>query len=99
HRTSPQTSLCLFFKPPPPTPKKKKKKKPLITRPSSSTVPELGVSCPLIILKKVLFPAPLGPIKQRSSPSASVKLTLSTATMPPKCRDKPFVWSSGLIDQ
>ena len=35
-------------------------------------------------LKKVLLPAPLGPIRQRSSPSDMEKSTRSTATTPPE---------------
>src|SRR5262245_44041846 len=35
-------------------------------------------------LKKVLLPAPLGPIRQRSSRSRKVNATLLTASTPPK---------------
>src|SRR5215472_11884961 len=63
--------------------------------PRNNTLPWLGSSWPVSILKNVLFPAPFGPIRQRSSPSASVKLTLLTALTPPKYLDRSRVWSSG----
>src|SRR3954454_18580693 len=40
--------------------------------------------CPVRHLKNVLLPAPLGPIRQRSSRSCSEKFTAFTATTPPK---------------
>src|SRR5215469_329359 len=63
--------------------------------PRNRTWPRLGSSCPVSILKNVLFPAPFGPIRQRSSPSASVKLMLLTALTPPKYIDRSRVLSSG----
>ena len=50
--------------------------------------PPLGCSWPLSSLKKVLLPAPFGPIRQRSSPCRRRKSTPSTARTPPKrfCR-------------
>src|SRR5215813_6410880 len=65
--------------------------------PRNSTWPRLGSSWPVSILKKVLLPAPLGPIRQRSSPSSSVKLTSRTARTPPKCMLRSRVCSSGAI--
>src|SRR5882762_4551208 len=56
-----------------------------MSRPRNSTWPWVGSSWPVSILKKVLLPAPFGPIRQRSSPSSSVKSTLRTARTPPKC--------------
>src|SRR4051812_41300220 len=46
---------------------------------------------PVRHLKKVLLPAPFGPIRQRSSRSASEKLTLLTACTPPKRIDRSRV--------
>ena len=43
-----------------------------------------GLQLPGQQLEEVLLPAPLGPIRQRSSPSASEKLTSRTAWTPPK---------------
>jgi hypothetical protein len=42
-------------------------------------------------LKKVLFPAPLGPITQRVSPFSIRKLIPSTTWAPPKLLLKSFV--------
>ena len=39
----------------------------------------------------MLLPAPFGPIRQRSSPSASEKSMLRTACTPPKCLLSPRV--------
>src|SRR6185295_15832454 len=50
--------------------------------------------CPVRHLKKVLLPAPLGPMRQRSSRSASEKLTLLTAWTPPKRIDRSRVSST-----
>src|SRR5215475_4775966 len=66
-----------------------------MSRPRNSTWPWLGSSWPVSILKNVLLPAPLGPIRHRSSPSASVKSTLLTALTPPKCMERSRVWSNG----
>src|SRR5881296_1476855 len=56
--------------------------------------PAVGLSCPVSSLKSVLLPAPLGPIRQRSSRSASVKSTPRTASTPPKRIDSPMVCST-----
>src|ERR1700737_666643 len=40
-------------------------------------------------LKSVVLPAPLGPMSANTSPSSTSKLTLSTATKPPKRFVKP----------
>src|SRR6185312_5229261 len=64
--------------------------------PRNSTWPWLGSSCPVSILKKVIFPATFGPTRQRSSPSASVKLTLRTALTPPKCMLRSRVCRRGV---
>src|SRR5215218_10420477 len=50
--------------------------------------------CPVRHLKKVLLPAPFGPIRQRSSRSRSEKLTLFTACTPPKRIDRSRVSST-----
>src|SRR5918995_3677440 len=52
--------------------------------PSKATVPVVGRSNPMINLKTVLFPAPFGPIRQRSSPRSTVRLRSETARSPPK---------------
>src|ERR1700722_3668558 len=58
---------------------------PEISSPSKMTWPEVCVRKPLIRLKKVVLPAPFGPITARSSPGSTVIDTLSTATRLPKC--------------
>src|SRR6185295_16685871 len=49
---------------------------------------------PVRHLKNVLLPAPFGPMRQRSSRSASEKLTLLTACTPPKRIDRSRVSST-----
>ena len=48
-------------------------------------LPEVWERKPLIRLKKVVLPAPLGPITARNSPGSTVIDTLSTAIRLPKC--------------
>ena len=52
--------------------------------PPSMTVPVVGMYIPVRQLKKVVFPAPLGPISPTISPSCTCMLTSSTAVRPPK---------------
>src|SRR5262245_52888358 len=59
--------------------------------------PAVGFSCPVRSLNSVLLPAPLGPMRQRSSRSASVKSTPRTASTPPKRIDSPTVSSTALL--
>ena len=55
---------------------------------SSNTMrPAVGVRKPLIRLKNVVLPAPLGPITARSSPGSTVIETSSTATRLPNWRE------------
>src|SRR6185312_6771837 len=63
--------------------------------PRNSTRPWLGASWPVSILKNVLLPAPFGPIRHRSSPSSSAKLTSRTARTPPKFTPRSMVCRSG----
>src|SRR5579871_2568143 len=53
------------------------------SRPSSSTAPRLGRNAPAMMLNRVDFPAPFGPISPRSRPAGAVKLTSSSADSPP----------------
>src|SRR5215472_4381257 len=50
-----------------------------MSRPSNNTLPEVAVRSPVRQLKKVDLPEPLGPIRPRMSPCASVTLAASTA--------------------
>src|SRR5262245_48585892 len=52
-------------------------------------VPREGAYKRLITFTRVLLPAPFGPIRPRISPAATVMLTSSNATIPPKRRLTP----------
>ena len=67
---------------------------PAISRPAKRILPASGVSCPVRHLKNVLLPAPLGPIRQRSSLARSVKAKPSSAATPPKCLLKSLTTST-----
>jgi hypothetical protein len=43
--------------------------------PSTSSLPEVGMTTPEMALKKVVLPAPFGPMMPTSSPACSVALT------------------------
>src|SRR6185437_14764790 len=55
--------------------------------PSNVTLPAVGGKKPLMRLKKVVLPAPFGPITARSSPAFMSNVTPSTAFNVPKWRD------------
>src|SRR5215470_2678132 len=57
-----------------------------MSRPSSSTDPELGLSNPVMTLTSVVFPAPFGPIRPTTSCRCSSRLTPSRARTPSKAR-------------
>src|SRR5664279_1191719 len=57
----------------------------VMSSPSNTMRPELGVRKPLIMLKNVVLPAPLGPMTARSSPGSTVIDISSTAIRLPKC--------------
>ena len=59
--------------------------RPVMSSPSKTMRPEVGAKNPLIRLKNVVLPAPLGPITARNSPASTVIDTLLTATRLPKC--------------
>src|SRR5512144_149925 len=52
--------------------------------PAKRMVPASGFTNPVMRLKTVVFPAPLGPIKKTISPSSTWKLTSLVASRPPK---------------
>ena len=62
--------------------------RPTMSRPSRRTMPPSGASWPFSMLKQVLLPAPLGPIRAKSSPASTAKETSATACTPPNdlCR-------------
>ena len=47
-------------------------------------LPEDGFKTPDIILKRVVFPDPLGPIRPKNSPSCTLREILLSAANPPK---------------
>src|ERR1700730_3307435 len=55
-----------------------------MSRPSNQIEPADGRKKPLIMLKKVVLPAPFGPITARSSPFGTLSETSRTATRLPK---------------
>src|SRR5581483_6522124 len=56
----------------------------VMSRPASSTWPDVTFKSPVRQLKKVDLPAPFGPIKPRMSPCSRVRLAASTALKLPK---------------
>src|SRR5262249_39012251 len=52
--------------------------------PAKRTLPESGFTYPVMRLKTVVFPAPLGPMRKTISPSSTWKLTSLVARSPPK---------------
>ena len=57
--------------------------RPLMSLPSMRTVPASGGIWPLSMLKQVLLPAPLGPMRASIWPASTVKDTPRTAWTPP----------------
>jgi hypothetical protein len=56
---------------------------PVMSSSSNSIRPLVGLYTPVSMLKKVVLPAPFGPIRLMVDPRGMVKSTLSTATRPP----------------
>src|SRR5260370_36715 len=52
--------------------------------PSTRTLPVVGRYTRVMTLKRVVLPAPFGPINATTSPASTVKETRSSATTPPK---------------
>src|SRR5215467_10856888 len=71
--------------------------RPVMSVPLNRTRPEVGRSTPVRQLKKVLLPAPFGPMMARISPRFTVMLTLLTAASPPKRMVYPSVRSTGAV--
>ena len=66
-----------------------------MSRPSSSTRPATGFWNPLSTLRKVVLPAPLGPMRPTISPGLTSKSTSSRARTPLKETPIPSVRSAG----
>src|SRR3954464_5007710 len=56
----------------------------VMSLPLNRTLPVVGLYSPVMQLKKVVLPAPLGPISETMPFSGTLKLTSLTATRPPK---------------
>src|SRR5713101_8951188 len=69
---------------------------PAMSRPSKTMRPEVGASCPVSRLKKVVLPAPLGPITECRAPSWTSRVTALTAVSAPKALVSPSVLRSGI---
>src|SRR5437868_79021 len=67
---------------------------PVMSCPSKCTRPAVGLYTPVSMLKKVVFPAPFGPIRLTIDPVGTVKSTSSTATRPPNSFRRSSVLSS-----
>ena len=57
---------------------------PVTSSPSSRIEPRLGFTRPVSTLKKVVLPAPLGPMMPWNSPSGTARSMLSSTTRSPK---------------
>src|SRR5215212_4614363 len=60
--------------------------------------PSFGVWNPASDISVVDFPQPLGPRSVKSSPSATVNPTWSSARWSPKSRTRPSTWISGIVN-
>src|SRR5436190_24316771 len=71
--------------------------RPAISSPRKRIDPAVGAKVPDSMLKIVLLPEPLGPIRPTISPSATSNETLLTAVKPPKRFTKPSTTSTRLL--
>lgn len=62
--------------------------------PSSKTVPTSGLSNPAMILRRVVFPHPEGPNKEKNSPLCISMLTSSSALKEPYARETSLTVTS-----
>src|SRR5690606_8635804 len=66
---------------------------PVMSSPSRNTRPDAGFSKPVMVLNIVVLPAPFGPMSPVMRPSSMVRLTSSTAVLPPNRTVMPLVSS------
>ena len=71
--------------------------RPPMSRPAENTRPASGERNPHTRLNSVVFPAPFGPMIACSRRGASARLTLSTATRPPKRLVSPSICKTGWL--
>src|ERR1700730_2647922 len=69
---------------------------PAMSRPSNTMRPAVGAICPLSRLKKVVLPAPLGPITECRAPSSTSRVTALTAVSAPNSLVSPSVLTRGI---
>ena len=55
-----------------------------------------AMNCPLITLKRVVFPAPFGPMTTKRSPVPTLKETRLSAWTPPKSLDRPSTLNASM---
>src|SRR4030095_1419993 len=70
----------------------------VMSRSKSVTQPASGASSPVIRLKSVVFPAPLGPMMSRRSPGSTARLTPELTRSPPNDLLRPRT-ASALSDR
>src|SRR3979411_2701396 len=68
---------------------------PVMSSPLQRMRPEVGLSTPVKQLKKVLLPAPFGPMMAHTSSRLTSKLTLESAARPPNRTVNSSVLSTG----
>src|ERR1700730_7255584 len=68
---------------------------PVTSRSLNTIRPSSGSMCPVIRLKRVVLPAPLGPMHARIEPRGPVNDTPPTAMKPPKFLESPRTSSTG----
>src|SRR5438132_9075013 len=61
----------------------------VMSRSKSVTEPASGAGSPVIRLKSVVFPAPLGPMMSRRSPGSTTRLTPEVTRSPPNDLSRP----------
>src|SRR5438128_2284223 len=61
---------------------------PAIGSPWNRIVPEVGASVPVTTLNNVVLPEPLGPMRAKTAPRGTSRLTSSRALSPPKFRER-----------
>src|SRR6267142_4329906 len=71
--------------------------RPVTSVPRKTIRPAVGACRPLMMLKSVDLPAPLGPMTENTSPSLTMRLTRDRAARAPKLFDTPSTSSMGVI--
>src|SRR6266446_4816185 len=69
----------------------------VISAPRHHTVPDVGEKAPVMTLKSVVLPHPLGPMMQRSSPAPIDRVTPRKTRRPPKSLVTSQTWRSGRV--